>query len=326
MAHAAAWQEWEDRLLREQYPSQCSQIPGLLDHRSACAIMERAARLGVRAESGNPDYNWSKSDVALLKELYPEKGSNIPELRLRHSRVAICCKAKSLGLSWSRTWTETETKLLCDNFPECGANIPELLKTRSKAAIQGKARLLGLSQSRTAWTDEELTALREHYSSDGWDIPLLLKTKDKHTIQSKASRLGLRTDRNEWTAEEDTELKNAIIEERQPILPGRTESAVSTRLYKLGLKRSPMAHIKYRKEVGHAVTACDGWVYLTCAVCGKSSLLTVEKAITFNHECCKEFKEVPLGWKLPGLLGRLANSQNITEVTGSEVNAVTQDS
>lgn len=130
---------------------------------------------------------WTEEEISILKEKYPEQGSDIPELN--RTRKAIRLKARELGLSAPRQWTEEEVAILKEKYPEQGTNIPEL--NRTQGAIQKKASNLGLSAPRW-WTEEEVSILKEKYPKQGSDIPELDKTRQQ--IWSKAKSLGLSAD------------------------------------------------------------------------------------------------------------------------------------
>lgn len=87
---------------------------------------------------------WTDEEVSILREKYPDQGTDIPELD--RTKGAIKEKARRLGLSCRlnrRPWTKEEVEILKDKYPEQGADIPELDRTRS--AIWHKARRLGIN-------------------------------------------------------------------------------------------------------------------------------------------------------------------------------------
>ena len=94
---------------------------------------------------------WTEGERELLRRDYPLHGSNIPELRERHTTAAIAAQAHELGVACrvprgkaAQSWTEEEVATLRREYPTRGTNVPELLGRQTRDGIRQKARALGV--------------------------------------------------------------------------------------------------------------------------------------------------------------------------------------
>ena len=206
------WEENDILLLKEKYPTQGSNIPELLEKFSINAIGTKARSLGLNFLRNKSSRLWTDKEIEILKEYYPLKGTNIPELLEKYRKNQITYKAALLGLSKSKiNFKEEDIEILKEKFPTQGSNIPELLEKYSRYRILSEAKKLNLNYFRkNEWTEEDIKILKEKYPTQGSNIPELLAKYNKHLITSKASILGIRY-RNEWT-EEDIK----ILKEKYP--------------------------------------------------------------------------------------------------------------
>ncbi len=140
---------------------------------------------------------WTKKDVEILKNKYPENGSTILELLEKYTEIQIQRKAYTLGLKVkkrkTRKWTKYDISLLEKEFPKNGCQIAELLSKYSETAIKAKAKKLKLYR-KNHWTPEEIEILKKEYPKKGAKIPELLKRHASKAISEKARSLDLKTE------------------------------------------------------------------------------------------------------------------------------------
>jgi hypothetical protein len=142
---------------------------------------------------------WTGYQLDVLRKEYPEKGTNIPELRKNFSKSAIVTKAYRLGvhcnfitITKQHKWTKQEIEILKKDYPKKGSNIPKLIQRHTRGSIENKARSFGLECefAPKEWTKKEIELLKQNYSLLGTNIPELLKTRTPKAIQLKARNLG----------------------------------------------------------------------------------------------------------------------------------------
>lgn len=248
------WTEEEEKILREKYPTQGSDIPELLNNgRTKSAIQNYAYRLGIDYEKRDTNGRepWTEEEVEILRKEYPKRGWNIPELLDRgRSKHSIKEKAEFEGIEYEgkgSVWTEEEIKILREEYPENGPDIPELLENgRTKESIRAKALSLGLylQGEHHDWTEEEEELIREKYPEQGTNIQELLgKGLSRSQIRSKASKLGVRVRESlkEWSKEEIRILREKYPK-NGPNIPqlleqeGITWYNIKWKAHKLGIK------------------------------------------------------------------------------------------
>lgn len=216
------WTTQEIQVLKEKYPLYGSNIPELLARHPKGAVLSKAYILHLKydrkqAFKSGIGCKWTPALLELLKEKYPQQGTDIPELLEHFTPSAIRYKAYSLriGLSERNKFTEQEIQLLVNEYPKQGAHIPELLERHDIGSIRVRAHRMGLRVVErgniarlSAYTEQELQLLTKEYSVHGPVTPELLK---RHTLQSlydKASRMGLhKNTRNKYTEQEILILK-----------------------------------------------------------------------------------------------------------------------
>lgn len=147
---------------------------------------------------------WTGYQLDILRKEYPEKGTNIPELRKKFSKSAIVTKAYRLKIPYKymkrfehHKWTEEEIDILKEEYPTKGVKIPFLVERHGKGGVDGKARSLGLKCdfAKNEWTEEELKILKKYYPIKGYNIPELLKTRSRSSIIQKAMKLKIKSEK-----------------------------------------------------------------------------------------------------------------------------------
>lgn len=91
---------------------------------------------------------WSKKEVALLKEVYPQMWvKDIAKMFPRRNKATIVAKARDLGLPSAKLWQPWKNKILSKNFAESTKEeFIKLFPRRSWAAILAQGERLGLKR------------------------------------------------------------------------------------------------------------------------------------------------------------------------------------
>lgn len=99
------WTKDDLILLIAEYPYKGPNISKLREKFNRRQIWYKAYTLGVHKksglrenENGNKWCQFTEEDISLLERFYPDQGSNIPELLLRHTPHSIRHKANLLGI------------------------------------------------------------------------------------------------------------------------------------------------------------------------------------------------------------------------------------
>lgn len=220
------WAPAADRILREKYPIQGSNIPELSQY-TRRQIQSRANVLGISREY------WSDEEDRILKENYKKHGADIPELKHK-SAAAIRSRAAKLGEVQKCAWSPQEDDLIRKLYPSAGVRIPELTH-RTAEAVGARARALGVRYV-GRWSAGDIGILREKYQTHGSTIPELLGRHSAQEIRIKARDLGLHT--TEYWTEEEVELLRKHYQTHGCNIPGinRTAKAIKGKASSLGLR------------------------------------------------------------------------------------------
>ena len=153
------WTDEELNILREYYPKGGVKLvkeKGV--DRSSEAIKVRASQMGLNFRDGVIDRlrsKWSKSELKILVDYYPDEGLDVVSRLKNRSERAIQVKASQMGLKLhnelkkevTNMWTQEEVDLLYKYYESCGArHIKSLGVYRSVYAIVSKANKLGLKR------------------------------------------------------------------------------------------------------------------------------------------------------------------------------------
>jgi len=98
------WPDEDVKLLREEYPEKGTKIPPLLEKGyTRNAIKRKAQKEGITTKEGliKGKKKWTEGELELLREHYPDKGTNISQLAHR-SKQAIATKANEEGLAGTK--------------------------------------------------------------------------------------------------------------------------------------------------------------------------------------------------------------------------------
>lgn len=114
---------------------------------------------------------WNVSDITILRNNYRKiKTKDIQKLLSKnYSQEAIKNKARTLGLSRSRTWSKEEEKIIVDNYDSISLNkLLCLLPNRSLPSIMHKARQYNLLSNfyiNHIYRSDEIEFLKNNYLS-----------------------------------------------------------------------------------------------------------------------------------------------------------------
>lgn len=259
------WSDLEVKLLRELYPDPDTPLEEIGAHfigRSLTAVAAMAHLLGLRRVN-----LWTEEEIAVLRQLWPDK--TLAELVgiLERSPRAIKRKAYKLGLRRRpmvaadprddeaamgprerksrrravRPWSREEVQCLQHMYRTHSLEeIAKNLDHRSVASIKNKASELGLTQKK-GWTAEQDNLIREYYHLGlSWREIAKRLNRSKTGVQLRERALGLeRKGFRSWTPREDGFLREHWSTRDAGELAeqlDRTVRAVLTRACRLGLR------------------------------------------------------------------------------------------
>lgn len=120
--------------------------------------------------------NWTKDEIDILVNNYPELGSGPEIIKLLPGRTSkgVNVKASRMGLkiSFCRKWQEEEIDILKDNYPTYGSSIrmQELLPNRTIEAIKIQAARLGINSETLYGKMKPLEVYLEELSIAGFTL------------------------------------------------------------------------------------------------------------------------------------------------------------
>ena len=252
MGHYDRWTDYEDELLKENYPIggvDLCKSKGLL--RSNGAIQARANDMGLSYIQP-----WTDEELFILKTYYIEYGSLYCKNKGINRPVgSIIHKANELGLYRSYDWTDSDLRILKENYEDIGVlGCKEKGLTKSLKDIRLKANELGLEykNSKFEWSEEEVSLLTNYFPVGGAKLCIekgLNKSED--AIRNKAKRLSIvfiDSNSNKWSDEEVT-----LLNDYYPI--GGAKLCIEK-----GLDRSNDSIRKKAKKMGlKYVSIGNGW-------------------------------------------------------------------
>jgi hypothetical protein len=196
---------------------------------------------------------WSKDEVKLLKELFPQGGAREIAERVGRSLVAVRQKAYYMGIRTSehRFWSANEVQLLKKLYQDENAQSIADKLGRSLKAVKGKASAIGLKkQGSHPWSSQEIALLKKHHPDNtARDIASQLG-RTVLAVQQKASKLGLSKSIRVWSKRELNLLKRLYPKKEAEQIAeqlGRPVQATRLRIVKLGLRK------RFRYEDCHRV-------------------------------------------------------------------------
>ena len=230
------WEDWEDEILRRDYPIHSINIPEL-SHRSAQAITTRARTLNVSYLKETK--SWAATDVDRLKT----EGVSDPVLIQRYGAEQVQLKAQRLGATCGSAWTAEEDGVLQKYYTKIGAAVAAYLPGRSKISIRRRAAALGLRTQGNVcgtWEPWELELLEKYYATKGTEIPELAH-RSVDSIRHAASALGIRKYVSGVWPAEDIELLRKYyptVGVDIPVLRKRyNERQITSKAQRLGIRR-----------------------------------------------------------------------------------------
>ena len=134
------WTEEENKILREYYLIERSDVYKRLKGRTKTAIGIQARKLGLKVSG-----RWTEMEIEILEKWYPIEGTKVKDRLCGRTKQSIRAMACELGLKTSdNIWTEKENEILKERYPIEGTNVYKRLKGRTKEATRAQAGRLGL--------------------------------------------------------------------------------------------------------------------------------------------------------------------------------------
>ncbi|MDO5067467.1 MAG: SANT/Myb-like DNA-binding domain-containing protein [Propionibacteriaceae bacterium] len=245
------WTPAEDALLREHGSTlPWPELEALLPGRTQAAIRKRVCHLGIARQAEH--LPWTPAEDALLRQHGPTMPwEELEALLPGRTQVAIRARLRHLGIARQAghlLWSVEEDELLRKFRPTTSwEDLATRLPGRTLTAIKRRCRTLNITPREPvwAWTDEEEAVLYSLPLHAGKEAFLeALPGRSWKAIQAR-----LRRRKREqavgampvvrWTPEEEALLHkhgpNMSLSELKALLPGRTETAIYTRLRTLGI-------------------------------------------------------------------------------------------
>ena len=268
---------------------------------------------------------WSDEELQLLREFYPTKGWEIPELLKTRSRTAIITAASLTGIKASekpRRQTTTPVPVEINGVPypsissACKAHglsssaISKLCYEKSISAQEAILRCLTEPGAHQRWTSEEDALLRKHYPTMGYSVTELFPTRTEKSIRNRVVRLGLRQESSpdKWTVAEDNLLRNSwgssSREEVDALFPGKTYPAIARHAATLKItKHTAMSLCKAVEDIMCCTELEGGLLYVACK-CGKHVIVPISDAVNFSCPQHCGMRVTPSGWYVPEFIKR----------------------
>lgn len=238
------WEEWEDDILRQYYPTEgikgCQKRleKDMASKRTLQAIGQRANVLNLRA-----DYHyWSNEEIQKLKEYYEKYGRIKCATFFPHKTPSsVYSKIDALNLATPLSeihYSPEEIQIIKDNYEiKTIQEMLKLLPKRSSDSITHKARELGLRSSyNLSWTTKQLEDLKNNREVQGRSFEVC-KAKCR---ELKIHHIKYYPQTNHyWTQEEIDILKKYYPVEGGDVykrLPNRKKTTIATMASKLNIK------------------------------------------------------------------------------------------
>ena len=240
LADKAKWEESEDDILRQFYPTEGHSCFARLPERSEAACRNRCAFLGLTYDV------WSDEEIETLKTYYYEEGYAVSKRLNNKNASQISNKAQKLGLkrkSKTVEWSESDEALMQKFYADEGSAIAEKLSiSYTTEQIKIKAKSMGLSFNRNEWTEAELDIVRKFYP-DKNEITKRLPNRTWGAVGRQAKILGVaKKAPDAWTDEEIEFLRNnteTMTAEQIANALNRPCSSIKAKRKRLGLKGVP---------------------------------------------------------------------------------------
>ena len=134
------WTEAEDKILREYYAAEGSNVRFRLNQRSAESCRGRASALGLTYSGANR--KWSSNEDEILRNYYSTEGAEVQKRLKGRSKEACNKRASKLGLCTQgrKEWTAEEDEIIRTYYKAEGRKVAERLEGRTLTACQSRAK------------------------------------------------------------------------------------------------------------------------------------------------------------------------------------------
>lgn len=269
--------------------------------------------------------SWTEEELQLLREFYPTKGWEIPELLKTRSRTAIITAASLTGIKASekprrQTTAPVPVEINGESYVSissaCKAHgistsiVSKLCAEKSISAQEAIIMCLTEPGLHQKWKPEEDALLRKHYPTMGYAVAELFPTRTASSIRSRVVRLGLRQESSpdRWTAAEDSLLRkswgDSSREELEALFPGKTYRAIAQHATLLKItKHTAMSLCKAVEDIMCCTELDGGLLYVACK-CGKHVIVPIADAVNFTCPQHCGMRATPEGWYVPEFIKR----------------------
>ncbi|MCK5113488.1 MAG: hypothetical protein KAR11_01845 [Phycisphaerae bacterium] len=158
---------------------------------------------------------WSKDEIKMLKNLYPQNPNKYLAKKLKRTEAALTTKAAELGLKKvvrfsGRNWKPREIDFLEKSYHKMTYRQIAEKMDRSTASVSAMAVKLELTGNRSSWTKNEDNIIRRHYGR--LTAAQVAKKMDRSAsaIKSRAMKLGI-SRLTLWTEKEVRLLKKHYL-------------------------------------------------------------------------------------------------------------------
>lgn len=271
------WTETEDKILREYYSAEGSNVRYRLNQRSAESCRGRAALLGLAYHGTNR--KWSVGEDEILRSYYPTEGTEVQKRLEGRSKEACNKRAAKIGLrSQSRKeWTAEEDEIIRKYYKTEGRKAADRLEGRTVTACQSRAKYLNVrsDNNKASWTPEEDAILTRYYEEKGAGyVQALIPERSLQACKYRAMLLGLSANSNTpWTREEEK-----IMKEYYPVEGSKVCKRLNNRTRNACIGKAAQLKLQYGPPM-YKGPALDEWIILAV----KQGITKLKQSMTYSE-------------------------------------------
>ena len=137
------WTEEENKILREYYPIEGSEVADRLERRTKEAVKTQARKLGLRTDKDL----WDEEEDEILRKYYPIEGMKVKNRLKDRTRYSIATRASDFGLKKVNNYTKENDEIIKKYYPvESSTQVEKRTKGLTAKQICNRARKLGIKK------------------------------------------------------------------------------------------------------------------------------------------------------------------------------------
>ena len=271
------WTEAEDKILREYYAAEGSNVRFRLNQRSAESCRGRASALGLTYSGANR--KWSSNEDEILRNYYSTEGAEVQKRLKGRSKEACNKRASKLGLCTQgrKEWTAEEDEIIRTYYKAEGRKVAERLEGRTLTACQSRAKYLNVrsDNNRLPWTQEEDAIITRYYEEKGAGyVHTLIPERSLQACKYRAMILGLSRKNNDpWTKAEEK-----ILKKYYPVEGSNVYKRLNNRTRNACISKAAQLHLQYGLPM-YKGPVLDEWIILAV----KQGITKVKQSMTYSE-------------------------------------------